>query len=383
MMADIRPPSLSPQGVVKLLNDYFPFKHIAESSVKELNSYDDRNYYFRGHFLGNIPKSEHSSSENEFVLKVLNWRDSEMKSTVEMQTEVKKFLFSKGINVPFPVASVNGTEIVTLSGSSLFSYSEVSCDSQAAQYHYHARVLTYLPGKLLSDVFVSPSVMFQLGEYIGSVSREMKLFSHPGASARKLLQWDLQHLLTLRSLADKSISDLDKLQVIHKNFHDFEENVVPMMPTLPHSICHNDLNDMNIIVEENQLGDVEVVGLIDFNDCVYTPTVFDLGIAMAYASLERPDPLKSVAPLLSGYLKENPLTEKEINLLYYVILGRLTQTCVNGEYTYHSDPSNKYILTHLKPAWETISKIQATGKKVCDEIWHDAASKTLKDYLFN
>lgn len=57
--------------------------------------------------------------------------------------------------------------------------------------------------------------------------------------------------------------------------------------------------------------------------------------------------------------------------------------CILGEYTYHSDPSNKYILTHLKPAWTTIGKIQATGKKVCDEIWHDAASKTLKDYLSN
>ena len=102
------------------------------------------------------------------------------------------------------------------------------------------------------------------------------------------------------------------------------------MPALPHSICHNDLNDRNIIVIENQLGEIEVIGLIDFNDCVYTPTVFDLGIAMAYASLERPDPLESVAPLLSGYLKENPLTEKEISLLYYIILGRLTQTCVNG-----------------------------------------------------
>ena len=180
MMADIRPPSLSPQGVVKLLKEYFPFKSVTERSVEELVSYDDRNYYFRGQFLANIPKtmSGHSSSENEFVLKLLNWRDSEIRSTVEMQTEVKKFLFSKGLHVPFPVPSLNGSEIVTLSGSSLFSYSEVSCDSQAAQYYYHARVLTYLPGKLLSDVFVSPSVMFKLGEYIGSVSREMKVLNN-------------------------------------------------------------------------------------------------------------------------------------------------------------------------------------------------------------
>ena len=145
------------------------------------------------------------------------------------------------------------------------------------------------------------------------------------------MQWDLQHLLTLRPLADESISDPAKLQCLKTLFDDFEQNVVPVIPTLPHSICHNDLNDRNIIVIENQSGEVEVNGLIDFSDCVYTPTVFDLGIAMAYASMEAADPLKRFAPLLSGYLHHSSLSEKEMNLLYYIILGRLIQSYVNGK----------------------------------------------------
>lgn len=54
-----------------------------------------------------------------------------------------------------------------------------------------------------------------------------------------------------------------------------------------------------------------------------------------------------------------------------------------GEYTYHTDPSNKYILTHLKPAWSSIRKLQTIGKTQCDKVWYDAKSKTLQDYISN
>ena len=182
IMANIRPPPLSASGVARLVRDYFPFGSVVENSIEELDSYDDRNYYFRGQYLGDIPAQPTRSttlsnvrSDNEFVIKILNWRESEINSTVKMLTEVKKFLYLRGLNVPFPLISLNGSEIVTLTKPLLFSYKEGECDADPKCRQFHVRVLTYLPGTLLSDVTLSPSVMFKLGEYIGSLSREMKV----------------------------------------------------------------------------------------------------------------------------------------------------------------------------------------------------------------
>ena len=186
-MANIRPPPLSASEVARLVRDYFPFGSVVENSIEELDSYDDRNYYFRGQYLGDIPAQPTRStrgstttlssvrSDNEFVIKILNWRESEINSTVKMLTEIKKFLYLRGLNVPFPLISLNGSEIVTLTKPLLFSYKEGECDADPKCRQFHVRVLTYLPGTLLSDVTLSPSVMFKLGEYIGSLSREMKV----------------------------------------------------------------------------------------------------------------------------------------------------------------------------------------------------------------
>lgn len=119
------------------------------------------------------------------------------------------------------------------------------------------------------------------------------------------------------------------MQIITRILNIFEEYVEPKIPTLQYSVIHNDINDLNIVVAENK-GDVEINGFIDFSDCVLTPVVFDLGIAMAYAMLEKSDPIEAIVPLLAGYQTIFKMSEIEVDLLYYIVLGRLAQSCING-----------------------------------------------------
>ena len=44
----VRPPELESSIVAKLIPAVFPFKKVEESSVKQLPSYEDRNYYLTG-----------------------------------------------------------------------------------------------------------------------------------------------------------------------------------------------------------------------------------------------------------------------------------------------------------------------------------------------
>src|SRR5207253_966431 len=66
-----------------------------------------------------------------------------------------------------------------------------------------------------------------------------------------------------------------------------------------------------------------VVGLIDFGDMVHSFTVADLAIAIAYAILDRPDPLPAAAAIVRGYHTVRPLVEVEIDALFALVLLRL------------------------------------------------------------
>ena len=133
----------------------------------------------------------------------------------------------------------------------------------------------------------------------------------------------------MRERVPKAIKDPAKFQMITRILDIFEEYVQPKIPTLQYGIIHNDINDLNIIVAENK-GEVEINGFIDYGNCVLTPVVFDLGIAMAYAMLEKPNPTEAVVPLLAGYQSILTMSEIEVDLLYYIVLGRLAQSCING-----------------------------------------------------
>lgn len=129
-----------------------------------------------------------------------------------------------------------------------------------------------------------------------------------------------------------AITDPNKYQNVMTILNYFEHYVIPQQPLLQQCIIHGDTNDWNIIITENN-GELEVNGFVDFNDCALSPVIFDLGIAMVYPMLSKPRPLEVVVPMLSGYLQAFSLSDAELNLLYYVVLGRLSQTCINGNST--------------------------------------------------
>ena len=66
-----------------------------------------------------------------------------------------------------------------------------------------------------------------------------------------------------------------------------------------------------------------VTGIVDFGDMVFSHTVNDLAIAMAYAALDKPDPLGAAAAVASGYHAMHPLTEDEIAALFGLMGMRL------------------------------------------------------------
>ncbi len=126
----------------------------------------------------------------------------------------------------------------------------------------------------------------------------------------------------------------------------------PKIPFLRRSIIHGDLNGFNIIVDKNESGDAyHLAGIIDFNDCTKTCTVFDLAVCIAGLMESNLKPLhcssviEFVGPIISGYNSVLPLTQDELDSLYYLVLARSLQIVVNGERDFKLEPWNTYILT--------------------------------------
>ena len=152
----------------------------------------------------------------------------------------------------------------------------------------------------------------------------------------------------------------------------FQQNVVPRMPSLQKGIIHGDFNGLNIIVRKNSSDAYNLVGVIDFNDCTKTCTVFDLGICLAYLMLENmdsPSVVEFVGPVIRGYHSILPVSTDEFDCLFYIVLGRCIQSAVNGEHSFKAEPWNQYILTTPRKAWKLVDMLLDITKQGVDTIW--------------
>jgi len=128
----------------------------------------------------------------------------------------------------------------------------------------------------------------------------------------------------------------------------FERTTLPLLHGLRQSAIHNDANDYNVLVSSVQRTDFNrafsqsnentcstevgtvgpglnhrVVGLVDFGDMVHSFTVGDLAVAIAYAILDKADPLAAAAHVAAGYHAEFPLSECEVAALFGLVSLRL------------------------------------------------------------
>ncbi len=91
------------------------------------------------------------------------------------------------------------------------------------------------------------------------------------------------------------------------------------------------MNSLNVIVTSSSTDPPckTIEGVIDFSDCVYNPYVFEMGIGLAYLMSRSQDPINYGKPFVQGYLSEFQLSQKSLDVLYYVVVARITQSLIN------------------------------------------------------
>lgn len=299
---------------------------------------------------------------DQFVLKIAN--ATEERPMLEAQNQVMGHLAKHVQFCPRVIPSTNGEEIVAV-------------NSASGEGHF-VRLVTYLPGAPLGDVKRhSPGLMADLGFKVGQVTAALQNFDHP--ALRRDFHWDLANGLNIIHKYEALIREPELRQLIGQLRTQFEEHVTPLLPKLRRSAIHNDGNDFNLLAGDGSdlySRNQSIVGLIDFGDMVYSFTVSDLAVAIAYAILDKPDPLATAAQIVKGFHAACPLTGDELAALFGLVTMRLCMSvCIAADQQSHQ-PDNPYLGVSQTPIRNTLPKLAAIHPRFAQSIFRDACGLT-------
>lgn len=216
----------------------------------------------------------------------------------------------------------------------------------------YTRMLTYLEGVFYADPEThSPELETRLGEFLGNLSRGLEDFSHPALN--RYFIWDLKNIRDIRPYL-KDIQEHSRRNLVLHFMQLYETEVEPLRHQLPCSIIHNDANDHNILVNP---ADNRIVGIIDFGDMVYASTVNELAAALAYAIMNKTDPVETINRVVSGYHSRRPLREEEIDVLFFLVAARLSISVALSTHRLNHSPENQYLQISAAPAWQALERL--------------------------
>ena len=232
-----------------------------------------------------------------FVLKIANPRED--RRMLEAENAAMRHLAGTGL-VPVPLPGKTGADITQVDG-------------------HFVRLVTWLDGRPMGETArQSHSLLVDLGRSAGLIDTALATFDHP--ALHRTFHWDLAHAPSVIRQHLPRVLDDSVRRLIESLTAMYQEMVVPRVPSFRRSVIHGDVNDYNVLVDARSQ---RVTGIVDFGDMVVSHTVNDLAIAMAYASLDKPDPLGAAAAVASGYHALRPLGEDEIAALFGLMGIRL------------------------------------------------------------
>lgn len=235
------------------------------------------------------------------------------------------------------------------------------------------RLFTFVPGVLLAKtLYHSDDLLEHLGQQIAKLTMALADFKNP--NAKRYFKWDLMQAIWMKPELD-IIENEEELSCLTYFLKLFESQVIPNASSLRQSIIHGDLNNFNILVSNPCFGNYQVTGFIDFGDVIQSATVCELAIAIAYALLDKPNPLETASAIIKGYHKVFPLLDNEINLLFELIGIRLCISVLHSALRKKERPNEPYLSISEQSAWQALKQLKNINPEVAKEVFYKACKK--------
>lgn len=348
-----KPPLLGDQDIITLCATYYDI-HVER--VKELNSYDDRNYIV------------HTSNGDKFVLKMTNSYDSEQPGLLNGQNNMILFLSSQNFNVPCPIKNIHGDYLARI---------QLPMNNPVNPAKTFAiRLFTYVDGIILYNVPIERQLLIGCGQFLARIDLALEKFDDKVIRTRKFF-WSLANVPKLYDYLNY-IKIPSRNELVLKCVKDFEQIIVSSLDSMKQSYLHGDFNEQNIIVRKIDNA-YQIYGLIDFGDIFYGPRIYDIAIFIAYVMLLDTDfdcILEAPKFVLQGYCSLISLDNQDINNILICARARIAQSLTLGAYTHSFQPDNEYLLTTAKKGWSILERLCSfdDDQKQLIKHWMDAAN---------
>ena len=268
-----------------------------------------------------------ASDGTAYVLKIAN--SGESAAVTDLQ--IGALVHLRRTDVALPVPRI----LPTLAGEDQVRFADSAGSERTA------RILTYLPGRLLAESVRSSAQRAACGRLGGRLSRALASFDHPAAG--RAVIWDVRHVGHLSRLLEQ-MPRFPLRAIARRVLARIAPRVEAQLPTLRQQVVHNDLNPRNLLVDP--AAESRVLGVIDFGDLTRTALIADVGVAAAelipsdcgdWASAR-----ECVHELARGYHECVPLSRAELAILGTLVAARLLMNVVVHEWHVHHNPSSRH-----------------------------------------
>src|SRR5215467_7022692 len=286
----------------------------------------------------------------EYVLKIAN--PAENPAETDFQTAALLYLEKTAPALPCPRVLRDRT------GNTHVRFVEAGTERTA-------RVLTFLPGRLLGASTRSQRQRAACGRLGARLALALRSFEHH--AAQRSIVWDIRHTGHMSRL----LEDLPRFP-FRPAAQALLERIVPpiesQLPPLRHQVVYNDLNPLNILVDPAD--EDRVTGVIDFGDMTRTALIADVAV-MAAELIPPPctDPGEArecVRDVVGAYHERVALLPAELSLLGALVAARLLMMVVIHEWHVQRNPASG----HFKPLEEDFmsTRLRIADRLLTEEI---------------
>ena len=297
--------------------------------------------------------AEDQGNGEKFVLKIANRQTNSQLLDLENQVMLHLSKRMEQGGIPLPIETADSSISQADPFISIFEY-----DGQK----FLARLVRFLPGKVISEIKPRSDTLLQdLGRRLGQITNALVGFDHP--AAHRNFHWDLDR--AKQTIAEKGVTaDFPCVDVFLKRY---ELNVLPHVPRLRKSVIHNDANDNNLLAMAGW--PQRICGIIDFGDVVFSSTINELAIGIAYVMLDQPDPIWSAAEVVKSFDEEFELTDLELSVIFDLACMRLCTSVTMAAYQRSLQPENEYLFGDRLACPTSLEKVGRRSARVCEGIF--------------
>ena len=313
------PPRINQNLLILWLKENYSFLNKKSISLKPLNSERDKNYLISIDF------------KKKYVLKISNSEES--KELLDLQDYILSKLSKRSSLRNFIPKKIH---------SSIKTFLDVN------NRKCFIRILSFIDGKMYASVKHNSSLEISLGSLLGSLSKELQNLVKP--SAFRKFEWDPSNIKWINN--EVKFFTGKKRKIIIKNLQEHNTFVLNNLNCLRFSLTHGDANNYNIVVKKNK-----ILGLLDYGDMIYAPTINDLAVSLSYALMNKDNLYQTLKNIITSYHKNFLITFDEIYSLMTLVKARLTITVVMAEKQRKKFPDNKYLSISEKDAWDLLYKL--------------------------